>query len=152
MASPESASDPYPASEEGPALGAHVERIERLREHAQKARAEAETTEHEKPDFFRYLPAGCSAAFKDLLDFALIGSLPGIGTIVTACSDILTFLLLMFTKRNSSPFTIRWFLRRLLLSIAAFLFEAFLPGLNFLPMEVFMVMAVYLLDKHAQKA
>ena len=41
--------------------------------------------------FLSYAPMGIAGIFKDLIDWIGIGSIPGIGTVVTFCASILIF-------------------------------------------------------------
>jgi Zn-dependent membrane protease YugP len=91
-----------------------------------------------------YIGAFLTALLKDLLDFTLIGSLPGIGTIITICFSllILFFLVLAGASRKSYNLTKKGLL--LLLGTGA---EGLLFGLNFLPIETLTVYAIYRMDK-----
>jgi hypothetical protein len=96
--------------------------------------------------FFLYVPALLIALLKDLLDFIFIGSLPGLGTVVTLiCSiGILLFLLIpqIFSQKKVGPLRV---LRSLGLVMLATLAE-FFPGLNFFPIETGAVLLVFVID------
>lgn len=103
----------------------------------------------EKTSFFAYLPALIVAMLKDLLDFTGIGSLPGIGFVVTLCFTFLIFmLLLLFTGKNKSTLRkMETMAQRAGILIGGGLFEGLFFGANLLPVETGMVIAIYLVDK-----
>lgn len=107
-----------------------------------------EETERKKPSLLVYTPALVAALLKDLLDLVLIGSFPGIGTVVTICFSILIFLLLLLTRSNSKLIDSRFLIRAGLVLILGSIAEGFIFGLNFLPIETITVFVIYLLDKN----
>ncbi len=94
-----------------------------------------------------YAPMLMAALFKDLSDLAFIGSLPGIGTVVTFCASILIFFLALL--RGS--FRGRMKYKKGMVLIVGTAVEAFGFGINFLPMETLTVLAMYLVDKAEAK-
>ncbi len=108
---------------------------------------EAEIRKHHT-SLLLYAPAFMVAGFKDMMDLVGIGSLPGIGTIVTLCCSILIFLLLFITRTNKSLIQSRFLIRAGLILIFATLVEGLALGLNFLPIEIMTIYAIYWLDKH----
>ncbi|MFZ1719944.1 MAG: hypothetical protein WAU28_01160 [Candidatus Moraniibacteriota bacterium] len=94
-----------------------------------------------------YAPMLMAAGFKDLLDLTGIGSLPGIGTVVTICASILIFFLALL--RGS--FRGRMKYRKGIMLLVGTLVEAIGFGLNFLPIETLTVLAMYMIDKAEAK-
>lgn len=97
--------------------------------------------------FFSYMPALLVALMKDILDLVFIGSLPGIGTIVTFCFSLLIFFLLMLAGSGTSYSLAR----KGALLLAGTLAEGVLFGLNFLPIETITIFLIYRGDKRASK-
>ena len=87
------------------------------------------------------------ATFKDLLDIVLLGSFPGIGTVITFCFFFLIFLLLFVSDGvTTRPKTLFLFQAGgLLISGAAT--EGFVFGLNFFPISIGVVLGIYLREK-----
>ena len=107
----------------------------------------------EKPSAFLYLGVAMVALLKDLLDLVGIGSLPGIGTVVTLCFTFLIWMLLTLFDRSSQGAKSNMMLTRGLVVIGIGLIEALGFGLNFLPIETTMCILLYHLAKKAyQKA
>lgn len=102
-----------------------------------------------------YGMAAALALFKDLLDLAMVGSLPGIGTVITWCISISIGLVLMFDGITSTKRRIaRNLTKKLLILIAGTIVEGFLFGLNFLPFELLTVGIIYwmtLVDRKKEK-
>ena len=106
-----------------------------------------------KPSAFLYLGVALVALLKDLLDLVGIGSLPGIGTVVTLCFTFLIWMLLTLFDRSSQGAKSNMMLTRGLVVIGIGLIEALGFGLNFLPIETTMVILLYhLANKAYQKA
>ncbi|MDD5083867.1 MAG: hypothetical protein PHT88_02920 [Candidatus Moranbacteria bacterium] len=98
--------------------------------------------------FFSYMPALCVAILKDLLDLVFIGSLPGLGTIITLCFSILIFFLLMLSGSGQ-----RYSLaKKSLILLIGTLTEGVLIGINMLPIETMTVLFIYFIDKKASKS
>lgn len=91
-----------------------------------------------------YIPMFLVAGLKDLLDLTLIGSLYGIGTILSLCCAIAIALFSLFTG-SSHRAAKAW------LQIGGVTIEAFLFGLNFFPWGTAAVYAMYRMDKKARK-
>lgn len=105
----------------------------------------------EKPSLLLYGGVGLIALFKDLLDLAFIGSLPGIGTIITLCLSFLIWMLLTVFDRSSKGTRGNMQIARGLVVIFFGLVEAIGFGLNFLPIQTAMVFVLYVLAKRAWK-
>lgn len=105
----------------------------------------------EKPSVLLYLGVAMIALLKDLLDFAGIGSLPGIGFVVTACFTFLIWMLLTLFDRSSQGAKSNIQLTRGLVTIGFGLVEMVAFGLNFLPIETVMVIVLYQLARKAYK-
>jgi len=95
----------------------------------------------EKPSKVLYLGVGGIALLKDLLDFTGVGSLPGIGTVVTICFSFLIWILLTMFDRSGKGSNIK--VMRGLVILLLGLVEALGFGLNFLPIETFTVILLY---------
>lgn len=91
------------------------------------------------------------ALLKDLLDLVGIGSLPGIGTVVTICFGFLIWILLTVFDRSSQHTGMNIRLIRGLVTIFFTLIEAVGFGLNFLPIMTLTVIVLYQLAKRAYK-
>lgn len=94
-----------------------------------------------------YAPMLMSAVFKDILDLTGIGSLPGIGTVVTICASILIFFLALL--RGSFRGEMKY--KKGMTLLIGTLVEAIGFGLNFLPLETITVLAMYMIDKAEAK-
>lgn len=105
----------------------------------------------EKPSAFLYLGVAMIALLKDLLDLVGIGSLPGIGTVVTICFSFLIWMLLFLFDKSSQGARSNIQLTRGLVLLGFGLVEAVGFGLNFLPIETTMVIVLYHLAKKAYK-
>lgn len=96
-------------------------------------------------NFFLYLPAMAVAMFKDILDFVFIGSLPVIGTVITAGLSFLIFALLYLTgSKNQTS-------RRVIVLGLTTLVEGVLFGINFFPLETAAVFVIYYLDRNSSE-
>lgn len=101
-------------------------------------------TEIQPMDVLIYGLAIALALFKDLLDLAFIGSLPVIGTVITFCISIAIGFLLLFDGITLSQRQMaRRMTRRFLVLIAGTMAEGLLFGLNFFPIETFVVIIIY---------
>src|SRR3990167_1055209 len=105
----------------------------------------------EKPSAMLYLGVSMIALLKDLLDFVGVGSLPGIGFVVTACFSFLIWILLVVFDNSSKGTRHNMMLIRGLVVIAFAAIEGFAFGLNFLPIETMMVLVLYYLARKAWK-
>jgi hypothetical protein len=109
---------------------------------------ELEQVRRNKATLFSYAAPLAVALQKDLLDFAMIGSLPGIGSIITLCFSLLIFLLIHFSRSESRLMGSRFILRAGLTMIFGSIVEGFAFGLNFLPIETMVVFLIYIMDKN----
>jgi hypothetical protein len=98
--------------------------------------------------FSSYFPPFLVALLKDILDFTLIGSLPGLGSVVTFCFSILIFLLMMMSGSKSKYSLTKKGITLMIGTVA----EGFLFGLNFLPIETITVLFIYRQDKNASNS
>lgn len=105
----------------------------------------------EKPSAMLYLGVSMIALLKDLLDFVGVGSLPGIGFVVTACFSFLIWILLVVFDNSSKGTRHNMRLIRGLVVIAFAAVEGFAFGLNFLPIETTMVIVLYHLARRVWK-
>ncbi len=87
------------------------------------------------------------AGLKDLLDLVLVGSLPGVGTVLTLCLYLLIFMLFIFSEHATArPKAI------FLMQAGGALFfgtavEGLMVGLNFLPIGLGLIFGIYLREK-----
>lgn len=107
-----------------------------------------ETARASRPTFFSYAHIFIIALLKDLLDLTGIGSLPGIGTVVTFCFALLIFLLLLFAKTNRKLIDSRFVLRMGIILLLGSMTEGFAFGLNFLPIETLTIFIIYFMDRN----
>lgn len=103
-------------------------------------------------DWFKdwlYLIAVMFAIAKDLVDLVGIGSLPAIGTIISICCSIIIFMLMLLAgssgKLSSVKNLIRKSVSKYLVLLGGTLAEAFLFGLNFLPIQTATVIIIYVM-------
>ncbi len=115
-----------------------------------KKEAEAKTNfTGEKPSFILYSGVLVIALLKDLLDLAFIGSLPGIGTVITMCFTILIWLLLTAFDRSGGQQNIK--MTRSIILIAIAIVEGIGFGLNFLPIQTLTIVLLYQMARRAWK-
>lgn len=106
------------------------------------AMALAKKVDFSKDVFF--VPAFVAAVLKDVLDFALIGSLPAIGTVITVCISIFIWFMMLLAGASSKGKIVRGMMKRSMVLIGGTMTE-FLFGLNFLPLETITVAIIYLM-------
>ncbi len=102
-----------------------------------------------QPSKALYFGLAAIALLKDLLDFAGIGSLPGIGTVVTLCFSFLIWILMTVFDRSGGKSN--KVMGRNLVLLFASLVEAIGFGLNFLPIETLTVIVLYTMARKAAK-
>ncbi len=102
----------------------------------------------EHVSIFSYSAMLVAACFKDILDFSFILAIPGIGTVITLCFDILIFFFLIFPKRRYRLMT-----NTKLVVMDTFILLGLIPieGLafpfNLFPFTIAAVYMIYLSDK-----
>jgi hypothetical protein len=96
--------------------------------------------------YLAYIPAGCVALFKDILDLIGIGSLPVIGWVVTVMASIIIFTLLLFTDASIGMSQARRILTRIGVLLTFTIVEGFAFGVNLLPLQTAAVVVIFLLD------
>ena len=124
-----------------------AERVAALRQRQQQREVQSE---NHQVSFFRYVPALLAAGLKEVLDLVLIGSLPGLGTLITVADSITVFILLTFTRLETA-FHPKVLFRRLIVMGIVTLIEGLAVGVNFLPLEMVSVILLYFLEKRSQK-
>ncbi|MDP2837686.1 MAG: hypothetical protein Q8O53_00205 [Candidatus Moranbacteria bacterium] len=124
--------------------GDYSQMMRGIRKQAKKVKSSGE-----KPSKVLYLGLGFIALFKDLLDFTGVGSLPGIGTVVTLCVSFLIWILLTIFDRSGVKTNTK--ITRSLLILILGLVEAIGFGLNFLLIETFTVILLYVMAQKAWK-
>ena len=105
-----------------------------------------------QPSFIVFMLMLMVAMLKDLLDLIGIGSLPGIGWVVTFMFDIVIGMLVFFDPLMRSGKN-RWskIAKRIGIIGVTGLIEGLAFGLNLLPMETGMVVLMYILAKKEAK-
>lgn len=102
-----------------------------------------------KPSAMLYLGLAMIALLKDLLDLALVGSLPGLGTVVTALFGFVMWMLMTLFDRSGGKSNNK--IARSLVLLFASLVEALGFGLNFLPIQTLIVAVLYMMARSAWK-
>ncbi len=102
-----------------------------------------------QPSIILYGGLVCIALLKDLLDLALVGSLPGIGSVVTLCFGFLIWILMFVFDRSGGRSNNK--IARSLTLLGFSMVESFGFGLNFLPIETVTVIALYIMTRSAWK-
>ncbi len=92
------------------------------------------------------------ALFKDTLDLAFIGSLPGIGTIITLLFSILIITLLMIHSAGAHHRRARKIIARSGIMAAASVIEALGFGINFFPIETLTIIVMFYLIIRGRRA
>ncbi len=112
-----------------------------------QAKASAATAPPHAVSLIAYAGPLMIAGFKDLLDLVLIGSLPGVGTVLTLCLYLLIFMLFILSEHATArPKAV------FLMQAGGALFfgtavEGLMVGLNFLPIGLGLVFGIYLREK-----
>lgn len=122
--------------------------LSQFRKHARASVPEGNFT-GEKPSFILYSFVLMIALLKDLLDLVLLGSLPGIGTVVTMCFTFFIWLLLFVFDRSGGRHNSKMFRGVTLLLVG--LVEGLGFGLNFIPIETLTVILLYQMARKAYK-
>lgn len=129
--------------------------VQRARQVTRNVRRDVSTKDAkfagEKPSAFLYLGVGMVALLKDLLDLVGVGSLPGIGFVVTFCFTFLIWMLLTLFDQSSQGTKSNIQMTRGLVLLSFGLVEALGFGLNFLPIETTMVIVLYHLARKAYR-
>lgn len=126
----------------------HKEKRAAVKQAILEKEKELKQTKKEKATLFSYSPVFLLALLKDLLDLVGIGSLPGIGTIITFCISILIFLLFFLIKSNSKLVDSRFIMKRGVVLLLGSMVEGFAFGLNFLPIETITIFVIFMMDRH----
>jgi hypothetical protein len=93
-----------------------------------------------------YIVAFGMAILKDILDLAVIGALPGIGTVLTIIASITIFFMMLLSGSGSSKKMAGGMIKKGLVLAGGTIFEMVGFGLNFFPMETATVLLVYLME------
>jgi hypothetical protein len=101
------------------------------------------------PSMILYAGLACLAFLKDLLDLALVGSLPGIGSVVTLCFSFLIWILMFVFDRSGGRSNNKT--ARSLTLLGFSMVESFGFGLNFLPIQTATVIVLYVMTRSAWK-
>lgn len=98
-----------------------------------------------------YFIAILSAVLKDILDFTGIGSLPAIGTVITFCvSTVIGFSILLANSLEKDRTIFQKTVIRYFILITGTLAEIIF-GLNFIPWETVIALAIYFFALAARK-
>lgn len=101
-----------------------------------------------------YWLAILAAAFKDIIDFFLIGSMPGIGTVITFCISIFIAMMMLLGSFTNGVGRMHQKIIRSYLILIMGTGAEMLFGLNFFPIETVVACFVYILmlaDRKAQE-
>lgn len=109
----------------------------------------ASATASAAPSAILYAGLACLALLKDLLDLALVGSLPGIGSVVTLCFSFLIWILMSVFDRSGGRSNNK--VARSLTLLGFSMVESFGFGLNFLPIQTGTIIVLYLMTRSAWK-
>jgi len=91
-----------------------------------------------------YWAALFAAMLKDFLDWMLLGSLPGVGTVITlGISIFIAAMMLLGSFTTGHGRTQQKIIRSWLVLLAGTTAEMILFGVNFLPIETFAVLIIY---------
>ncbi len=135
------------ASQERQKLRAEVDRVQRMRQQAAHRLQSEKSESRTRVVLSAYALALLAAGFKDLLDLAFIGSLPGLGTAITFCVVALIFMNLALFPGVTAGSRASFLLRSGLVLLGGFVVEGFLLGLNFFPGMIGTVSAIYYWEK-----
>lgn len=102
-----------------------------------------------RPGDWPYFLAWILTLVKDLLDFAGVGSLPAIGTVVTICVSIAAYLLSLLVDTKRAKGVTKAFTKAIIL-LSGTAVELFF-GVNFIPWETLAVSMMYLLTLQERK-
>lgn len=91
-----------------------------------------------------FVAALLAGILKDLLDFIGIGSLPAIGTVVSICISIFIGFMMLLAGSSGKRKMVKGAMKRFMVLIGGTVAEL-LFGLNFLPIETIMVIAIYIM-------
>ena len=84
-----------------------------------------------------------AAILKDVLDLAVVGSLPGIGTVLSIMAGITIFFMMLLSGNNGKRKAVGGMMKQGLVLVMGTLFEAVGFGLNFFPMQTATVFVIY---------
>jgi len=84
-----------------------------------------------------------AAILKDVLDLAVIGALPGIGTVLSIMAGITIFFMMLLSGNNGKRKAVGGMMKQGLALVMGTLFEAIGFGLNFFPMQTATVFVIY---------
>ncbi len=87
------------------------------------------------------------AGFKDLLDLVLVGSLPGVGTVLTLCLYLLIFMLFILSEHVTARPKIVFLMQAGGVLFFGTAVEGLMVGLNFLPIGLGLILGIYLREK-----
>lgn len=100
-----------------------------------------------KASIFKDMPFACAlgaAILKDGLDLALIGSLPGIGTVITILCSIFIGMMMLLAGMGGSRKVVRGAFGRIGMLLGGSIAE-FIPGINFFPVQSATVFIIYIM-------
>ncbi len=87
------------------------------------------------------------AGFKDLLDLVLVGSLPGVGTVLTFCLYLLIFMLFVLSEHATARPKLAFLIQAGGMLFFGTAVEGLAVGLNFLPIGLGLILGIYLREK-----
>lgn len=87
------------------------------------------------------------AGLKDLLDLVLVGSLPGLGTVMTFCLYLLIFMLFILSEHATARSKVVFLMQAGGALFFGTAVEGLMVGLNFLPIGLGLIFGIYLREK-----
>lgn len=120
------------------------------RQKVQEAEGKVVKAVEDKAALWDYRFAFSAAIIKDLFDLAGF-SVPVISFVVTTFFFIIIFVALYFAKTNKNLMDMRYFVKKVVVFVVGFITEAFLFGVNLLPVQTLIVYLIYLIDRSASE-
>jgi hypothetical protein len=91
-----------------------------------------------------YFFAIAAAVLKDISDFAFIGSLPGVGTAISICCSIFIGMMVYLGGSGEKRKVAKGWMKKVL-ALMGGTFAEILPGIDFIPVETIMAVAIYIM-------
>ena len=93
---------------------------------------------------FPYMLAFFSALLKDISDFVLIGSLPGVGTVLSICCSIFIVMMMLIVGAGEKKKVAGTWVKKIITLSGGTILEM-LPVIDFIPVETLTVGGLYLM-------
>ena len=89
-----------------------------------------------------YVAAIGAALLKDILDEVMIGSLPGLGTVLTICCSIFIGMMMLLVSGTGKRKNASSAMKKIATLVGGTIVEI-IPGINFIPIETATVIFIY---------